>query len=320
MKKQVIFMFSGQGSQYYQMGKELYEGHAQFRYWMDHCNEMVSPMIQASLLDILYKGKGKSEPFDNILYTNPALLSIEYSLSKVLNEVGIQPDLLMGYSLGEIVASVVGGSISLEDGLQLVVDIARLAEDGTPPASMLAIMASKTIMTEFSELFHNCWLAGANFPAHFVVSGPPNAIQHLQQGLNKENITSQILPVRHGFHTALIDPIEEMCKQKVRKINPSTSEIPIISSLGAGVIDELNADYLWNAIRNPVNFEHTIEGLLQTGDYIFIDVGPSGTLATFVKYILSSDSGSISFPVLSPFGRDLTAIERLKDSLFSNAC
>src|SRR3954471_5340073 len=105
MKKQIIFMFSGQGSQYYQMGKELYEKNAQFKHWMDHCDEIVSPLIQTSLIEVLYRGKGKSESFDNILYTNPALLCVEYSLFKVLNSMGVQPDFLLGYSLGEIIAA-----------------------------------------------------------------------------------------------------------------------------------------------------------------------------------------------------------------------
>src|SRR5688500_6161604 len=135
--KRIIVMFSGQGSQYYQMGKELYEKNRQFRYSMDLCDEMVSPLIRASLTDVLYRGKGKGESFDNILYTNPALLCVEYSLFSVLSGMGIQPDYIMGYSLGELTASVVSGAISLEDGIQLAVDTARLAEEKTLPAEML---------------------------------------------------------------------------------------------------------------------------------------------------------------------------------------
>lgn len=318
MEKQTIFMFSGQGSQYYQMGKELYENHAEFKYWMDHCDKIVSPLIQGSLINVLYKGKGKSESFDDIVYTNPALLCVEYSLFKVLKGMGIQPDFLMGYSLGEIVAAVVGGAISLEEGIQLVVDIAKLTEEKTQSADMLAIMGSTSIIIDFPDLFRNCWLTGVNFQEHFVVSGLPNTIRHLQGSLNEKKITSQILPLKYGFHTELIDPIEEECKQFVRKINLEPSRIPIISSSRAEIIQELNEGYLWEAIRYRVNFEQTVERMLENGDYIFIDVGPSGTLATFVKYILPSGSGSISLPVINQFGRDLDAIEKLRTSLLSD--
>jgi bacillaene synthase trans-acting acyltransferase len=312
-------MFSGQGSQYYQMGRELYESHAQFRFWMDHCNEIVQPIIKTSLIDVLYRGKGKSEPFDNILYSNPALLCIEYSLFNVLKEMDIHPDLLMGYSLGELTASVISGAISLEDGMQLVVDIARLAEEKTQKAEMLAIVGSTKLMIEFSEIFQDCWLTGINFQENFVVCGLPHSIQHLQGVLNRMNITSQRLPVKYGFHTNLINPIEKEFKQLVSKIRLLPNRIPVVSSLKTEVIHELDEDYFWGVIRYAVNFEQAVNKLLQKNEYIFIDAGPSGTLATCVKYILSPNSRSISLPTINQFGRDLISIEKLKSSLHSVA-
>ncbi|MBL6449553.1 acyltransferase domain-containing protein [Fulvivirga sp. 29W222] len=318
MKKKIIFMYSGQGSQYYQMGKELYENHQQFKFWMDKCDEIVQPIINASLIEILYRGKGKGEPFDNVLHTKPALLCIQYSLTKVLKDMGIQPDFLMGYSVGELVAAVVSEAISLEDGIRLAVDIARLTDEKTQPAAMLAVMGSKSLMTDFPDLFHDSWLTAENFDENFVVSGLPQAIQHLHEGLNKKTIMSQILPVKYGFHTELIDPIEEECKQLVRDTPVSTTKTPMISSLNEGIVQKLDGDYLWKAIRYPVNFQQTIRRILDTGDYIFIDVGPSGTLATFVKYILIPGSDSATLQVLNQFGRDLINIDRLKANLQSN--
>lgn len=313
-------MFSGQGSQYYQMGKELYENQAQFRYWMDHCDEMVSPLIQTSLIDVLYRGKGRSESFDRLLYTNPALLCIEYSLVNVLKGMGIQPDFLMGYSIGEVTASVVSGAISLEDGIQLAVDIARLIEEKLRSTEMLSIMESKTIMTELPDLFRHCWLTGTNFQKNFVVCGLSSTIQDIRRGLNKKEMLSQILPVKYGFHTELIDPIEEEFKQLVRKINLLPIKIPIISSLKPEIIQELNENYLWEVIRYPVNFEKTVDRILKKGDYIFIDSGPSGSLATFVKYILPSNSSSISLQMINQFGKDLNSIEKMRTSLLVDAC
>lgn len=309
-------MFSGQGSQYYQMGKELYEQHKQFRYWMDHCNEMVSPLIKTSLIDVLYQGKGKSDPFDNILYTTPALLCIQYSMFNVLEEMDIQPDFLMGYSIGELNAAVVSGAICLEDGIRLAFNIGKLTNEKTKPANMLAIMGSKSIITDFPDVFLNCWLTAENFSDNFVVSALPNTIKDLHEILKKKNIMSQILPVNYGFHTELIDPIEEDFKKLVKNIHISPTRIPVISSLKEGIVRELDGDYLWKAIRYPVNFEQTVKRIEQTGDYIFIDVGPSGTLSTFVKYILSPNSFSISIQTINQFGRDLSAIEKLKTCLY----
>jgi acyl transferase domain-containing protein len=299
------------------MGRELYENHEQFKYWMDYCDEIVSPLIQTSIINIVYGAEGKSKPFDRLLYSNPALLCIEYSLFRVLKGIGIQPDFLMGYSLGEITAAVVSGAIALEDGIQLVADLARLAEVRTQPAEMLAIMESQAIMTKFPDLFRHSWLTGTNFHGNFVVCGLPHAIQHLRARLNEKNILSQILPVKYGFHTELIDPIEDEYKRLVRKINLSPTGIPIVSSFKTGIVRELDEDYLWEVIRYPVNFQQTVSRILEKGNYIFIDSGPSGTLATCVKYMLSSHSGSISLQVINQFGRDLDAIEKLGICSFS---
>ena len=130
-----------------------------------------------------------------------------------------------------------------------------------------------------------------------------------------------MLPVRYGFHTHLIDPIEEDCKQLIRKVKRLPNRIPVISSIKAEPIQEWSEDYLWEVIRYPVNFEQTVNRLLKRGEYIFIDLGPSGSLATFVKYILASNSGStsLSLQAINPFGNDLNSIEKLKAGLFSYA-
>ena len=315
MKRQIIFMYSGQGSQYYHMGKELYENHSRFKFWMDHCDEIVHPLIQTSLTDVLYRGQGKSEPFDHILYTNPALLCIKYSLTRVLMEMGIIPDFLLGYSLGEITASVVSGVVSLEEGIQFVVAKAELVEKKTQQAQMLAVVEPQEIMSEFPSLFQGCRLTGKNFQKNFVVSGLPNDIQQLQAELSKRNVISQILPVKYGFHTELIDPIEEELKQLVRKISPAPIEIPIISSSKNKTIQEISENYVWDVLRNPVDFEKTIAWTLSKGDYIYIDVGPSGSLDTFVKYILPPDSNSIPLQMINQFGKDLNSMEKLRTSL-----
>lgn len=316
MKKPIVFMFSGQGSQYYHMGRELYEEHPRFRLWMDHCDEIVHALTGTSLIDVIYReGVNKSEPFDRILHTNPALLCIEYSLARVLMETDIQPDYLLGYSLGEIAASVVSGAVSLEDGLQLSVEYARLLEENCRPAGMLAIIESEDIVDRFPGIFRNCSLSGRNFEKNFVVSGLLEDIQRLQEVLRRENIVSQRLPVNYGFHTELMDPIEDRFKNLARKIVFSPISIPVVSTLKAGWVREIDVDYLWDVVRHPVEFGKTVRQMLWNEDYAFIDVGPSGTLATFVKYLLTAGSRSTHFETINQFGRNLSTLDRLKAGL-----
>ena len=310
-------MFSGQGSQYYQMGKELYEKHPRFKLWMNHCDNIINPLIGISLIDVLYNQHSKSEPFDKIVYTNPALLSIEYSLAKILMEAGIKPDIFLGYSLGELTAAILSQGISLEQGLWLSVSFAKLLEQESPPAAMLAIMESENIMTQFPALFQGCWLSGKNFHTNFVVSGLAEPIRQLQLALHKKNIMSQKLAVNYGFHTEIMDPLAENFKQLTQDLLFSSLRIPIVSSLSCQKIPEINENYLWDVIRYPVEFAKTIEILLAVDNYTFIDVGPSGTLATLVKYLLPAHSKSFYLETINQYGRDLDSLNKLMTH-FSN--
>lgn len=315
MNKSIVFMFSGQGSQYYHMGKELYENHPRFKLWMDHCDEITYPLIQIPLRDILYQTDNKVLPFDRLLYSNPALIAIGYSLYRVLMEMNIQPDFVMGYSLGELSAAIVSGRLSLEDGLRFSVDFARLVEKNSPLGGMLAIIESADIMINFPELFKNCWLAGNNFQRNFVVAGLSNFIHDLHQQLTQRNIICQKLPVNYGFHTQLMTPIEQEFKQCASEYNFSSGRIPMFSVLKAQMIEEVNEDYLWQVIRYPVEFEKSIGILSQNQDAVFIDVGASGTLASFVKYLLPANSASVHLEVMNQFGRNLQSLEKLKANL-----
>lgn len=315
MKKPVVFMFSGQGSQYFHMGKELYQNNKRFALWMNHCNELVQPLIGQSLIDIIYdESLTKGHPFNRILHSNPALLCFEYSLARVLMESDIYPDYLLGYSLGEFCSCVLAGVISLENACEMVVDFGKVLEQCSAPAGMLAIMDSEQIMLKNQELFHGCWLASRNFSNNFVVSGSEAKIDQLQKKLVQQNIASQKLSVKYGFHTCMMDPMEKAFYAIAKKINYHSPTIPIISMKTGLQIDYINEDYLWKVIRECVEFESTVKKLMDNGDYIFIDVGPSGTLSTFVKYLSSDKFNSVTYETINPFGRDLQTLEKLKSA------
>ncbi len=316
MKNEIVFMFSGQGSQYYHMGKELYEKHPRFKMWMDHCDEIVTPLIGTSLIDVLYQeGVNKGMPFDQILYTNPALISIEYSIARILMEMGIQPNYVLGYSLGEISAAIISGVISLEDGLQFIVDSAQLLINESPAASMLAIINSPDIQSEFPHIFENCWLTGNNFENNFVVGGLIKDIEHLQIWLNNKNIAYQKLPVNYGFHTKLLNPLEQKWRQLIEEMDFFSMRIPIISSSYSKILQDVDEEYFWQITRFSVDFKKTIDLLIKDNSFVFIDAGPSGSLATFIKYLIPNNSKSFSMEVMNQFGNDLRTLEKLRDEL-----
>jgi bacillaene synthase trans-acting acyltransferase len=317
MNKKIVFMFSGQGSQYYSMGKQLYENHPRFKLWMDHCDELIRPYLGVSLVDIIYDKKNtKSQPFDDITLTNPALLSIEYSLAKILIEQKITPDYLLGYSLGEVTANVVSGALAIEDALKLSIEFAKCLQSDTQPAGMLAILDSSVLMSKVPSLFENIWLTGQNFSQHFVVSGLVDDIKNLQKNLSERDVISQRLPVNFGFHTPLMDPVEDKLKSLIATINVYQPRITTISSRLGRDIRELDEHYFWAVIREPVVFETTINNMLaKNEDYIFIDVGPSGTLATFVKYLLPNDGKSVYLELINQYGKDMGTLDKFTETI-----
>ena len=276
---------------------------------MDYCDEIVQPLIGRSLCDVLYRDGDKSKPFDRLLYTNPALLCFEFSLARVLIESGAKPDYLLGYSLGEISSAVVGGAISLEQGIRFVVDYAKLLEAESPPANMLAILDEHSVDTRYADVFDGCWITARNFDRHIVVTGSVTSIQRLRKALLRDNVVHQLLAVNFGFHTEMLQPLEQKVLELAQRIDFQPQRVPFVSCFNGAVMDaEFDCagwpQHLWSMSRHPIAFDSTVQSLLHSGDFCFIDVGPSGTLATFVKYLLPTPTNSVFSDVIGPFGRD----------------
>ncbi|MBQ4813831.1 hypothetical protein A7985_22665 [Pseudoalteromonas luteoviolacea] len=317
MVRPMTFMYSGQGSQYYQMGAELYQQNPRFKVWMDHCSEICYPLLDCDLTDILYQSGQMQEPFETLRYTNPSLIAIQYSLSRVLMEQGIEPAQTLGYSLGELVSAIVSGCLDIEDGLILSIEAAKLFEDHTPQSGMLAVLSEKSLLQASPELFKNVTVSGENCQANFVVSGLASPINTLHAALREQGISSVLLPVRYGFHTHLIDDVETQFKALAKHCFFQQAQIPLLSLSQKKPLEHISAEYLWDVFRQPVYFEDGVTQLIQRGYNKFIDLSPSATLSTFLKYI---DTDSLApnaeiYPTISQFGSNQVTLERLQNKL-----
>ena len=172
----VVFMFSGQGSQYVNMGCELYETKGVFRAQLDQCAERLIPDLGLDLRTLLYPSEkdsaGAAQRLSHTRFTQPALFSIEYALAQWWMAHGIAPSAMIGHSIGEYVAACLAGVFSLEDGLHLSAIRGRLMGE-MPSGSMLSVAKAADTLSLPTELA----LAAINGPEQCVVSGPPDAIQ-----------------------------------------------------------------------------------------------------------------------------------------------
>lgn len=317
MTQRIVFLFSGQGSQYFQMGRQLYEAHNRFRLWMDLCDELAEPLLGVKLKDVIYGADQKDKAFDRLRYSNPALIAIEYALAKVLMESGCKPHALLGYSLGELTAAAISNVISLSDTIRLSIDYADIMEKASPRGSILAVLDTPLIIERHPDWFSGCYFAGSNFDNHFVVSGLAEDIQRLHLQLKTNDIVAQILPVNYAFHSPIMDELMHEFLAAMSSVHMREPKISLWSACTGSVVTKLDEMHFWRVVRDPIQFSAAVRQLSSTGDYVFIDVGPSGTLATFVKYLLPHPSGSIALETLNQYGRDLASLGKLTEKLES---
>jgi len=309
---EVIFMFSGQGSHYYQMGRKAFEQPGAFRQKMIAMDSLAADLLGISVLDCLYDdNRTASDLFENILLTHPAIFMVECALAQSLMEEGIVPDYVLGASLGEYAAAVIAGCISLETGLSIVIKQAQLMDAYCQRGGMIAILSSPSLYHEPS-ISRYCELAALNFEAHFVVTAPEGNLAIVEQYLQQREVVYQRLAVSRAFHSCWIEDAREPFLHFLQTQSFRPARIPVVSCAEADIKTDVARRHFWTVVRNPIRFGDTIQLLESQNAYSYIDVGPAGSLATFLKYTLPPATRSRVFSTLSNFGNDIRTIESVK--------
>lgn len=307
----IIFMFSGQGSQYYQMGRSLYDNGGVFARLMDQMDNIVRVKTGRSVVQELYGNHSRSSSFDDIMLTNPAIFMVEFSLANHLISLGIKPHMTLGASLGAYAAAAVAGCISMEDTLALVIDHAACIVSHCPKGGMLTVLSSMSPSSGQVAIGDYVTIAGRNFPGHYVVSGLTDDLKRAEAVLRSEGIVCQRLPTHYPFHSQWIDSAKMPFLGISQRTSYKSAEISMCSCSEKKICTSLDPEYFWNVIRQPIEFQETIEWLETTGGFHYIDVGPSATLSTFLKYVLSPATMSKSSAVMTPYGNDLKNLDKL---------
>lgn len=301
---ETVFMFSGQGSQYFHMGRALYDGNSTFREWMDRLDEVARGASGASVIGVLYSdAKKKGDPFDRTLSTHPAIFMVEYSLAQCLIEAGVRPAVVMGASMGSFAAAAVAGFIDAEEALTAVIGQAKAFEERCEPGGMIAILADPALFAE-DFLSARSELAAVNFSSHFVVSARQTDLDEIVAGLKQRAVGHQRLPVSFPFHSQWMDGAKAPFEPYMRAMRRRQGQLPLVCCDQTVVLSELSDDYFWDVVRRPIRFRESTARLEQQGACRYIDVGPAGTLATFLKYGLPATAKSTVHSILTPFGLD----------------
>jgi malonyl CoA-acyl carrier protein transacylase len=304
-----IFMYSGQGSQYHGMGRELYQHNAVFREAMQTCAGLYRSLTGRDMLAELYDETRRHAELTDIELSHPALFSIGHALTQVMLDGKVRPDGVLGYSLGEYVAACVAGVLPLPQAMAVVVEQAKLLREHGCGGGMLSILAPPDHFEHHAALYAGTTLASRNFEQNFVVSGARETLAALKRRLDEQGVVAQRLPVAQGFHSPGIDAIESPFKRFVDGIALQPPQLPIYSASCGGAPQHLDTNHFWNAIRARADFCRAVDAVVADGPCRFVDLGPSGTLATFIKH---GYGGRIAqAPAINQFGRNLQSVSKL---------
>ena len=282
VRPKVAFMFTGQGSQYVNMGRTLYQQHPEFRKTIDRCHDILRECRNESLTSVLYPQDESESPLNDTAWTQPALFAIEYALAELWRSWGIEPSVLVGHSVGEYVAACVAGVFSLEDGLLLIAERARLMQEVKRHGKMTAILAGREqVEAAVAPLGGSVCVATANGPENNVISGEAESVDQLVAQFDAAGIPTRPLTVSHAFHSPLMDEMLDDFEDFAATLTYSRPRIPIVANRTGNVAEDgsLNAQYWRDHLRNCVEFARSMETLAGMDVHAFLEVGPAPHLA-----------------------------------------
>jgi phthiocerol/phenolphthiocerol synthesis type-I polyketide synthase E len=285
--RDVVFMFSGQGAQYPNMGLELYQSEPEFRRQVDRCSELLRPHLSLDLRRVLYPEAEDLESAAHMLQqtwlTQPALFVIEYALAMLWISWGVRPQAMVGHSIGEYVAACLAGVLPLEDALSLISARGRLMQE-LPGGSMLAVPLTESQIQP--HLDGKVSLAVINGPSLCVVSGEHEAVRQLEQQLARSGVESRMLHTSHAFHSTMMEPILEPFAREVERMKLGAPQIPFVSNVtGTWITPEQATDpgYWADHLRQTVRFSDCLQELFQVPNRVLLEVGPGRTLCTLAR-------------------------------------
>lgn len=296
----IAFLFTGHGSQYVNMGRGLFETSPVFQQAVRECEELLRTYLDIPITEMMYPEPGKEAStvslWSGMKYTQPAQFVLAYALTKLWASWGIQPDAVIGHSVGEYAAACAAGIMNLADGIKLVAARGRLMESLPEQGVMTAVFADEaTVSKIISAYADNVSIAVINGPTNIVISGSTQSVESIEAELSTQGIKSKRLDVAQASHSPIVDPMLDEFEAIAASIQYKEPQIEYVSSLYGKTATQIDSKYWRTHQRQSVRFADGLQTLLDHGYNYLIEIGPAPALLGIAQRNLDGAESPAAF-------------------------
>ncbi len=285
-----VFVFTGQGAQWWRMGQDLITREPIFRQTLERIDAILATLGDFTLIEEMSRSETDSRINDTNI-AQPAIFGLQVALVELWKSWGVTPTKVVGHSVGEVAAAYVAGVYSLEDAVKIIFHRSRLQDTTQGQGKMIAVgLSSKEARQLIGERAAAVQIAAVNSSNLVTIAGETEPLAAIEKELQQAGTFHKVLPVDYPFHTHLMDPIRDELLDALGDIDPQPARIPFISTVTGGVYQgkRMDASYWWANVRNPVLFAPAVQNIVRDGDELFLEIGPHPALRNPLNDALQS--------------------------------